>query len=660
MSMSVKYSLFRGTVRRWKYLLIVLLALIGLGHNAASFAQQVPPPGMTFSCSPNPLYIYSAATCSVHVAGGATGQVAIAVNGGSLPTLDLDSNGNASFSTAGIANWQAVLTGVATYEGNSQYSPALAYTTLNVVSGKPVVTANTLTCSPYELYAGNTATCTLHLTATGATGTVTFSVVGGGGAAQTVALDGNGNATISGEFGGLAAGNYEVQAVYSGDQNFAGFPVTTTETILSSKPLPSAMNVSCVPAPVTQGGTGSCQVQVAGGVTGTVSLYVNGQPVAMNLTLDSNGSASTASLFGSLPVGAAAVSATYLGDGNFGSATAGTTVNIVSTDSQPTMSVSCSPVGLTQNQSGTCTALLSEGATGQVTFQIDGASLPPINVSASSATIPISAQALTVGSHSILATYSGDDNFVSDVQGTGLQVSAQPSATAPVNLSCVPATIVGGGSTTCYANVGQGPTGAVMLYLGPNFTDGEGVDANGIATFSNVLAGVPAGTYTLAAHYLGDLNYTGGGASLSVQIQSQATSPVIQASVTPSTIQNGGQLSLTTSVAPGATGAVTVSVNGQPLGQLVLNSGGNASGIVDFTGSLGNGTYTLTFSYPGDSNFSPSSTTATVTVASQTTTNPPVTGPALERLCTATASLKQTARPLATHQTATSRHTPIP
>lgn len=613
--------------------LCLVFALLILGCSFKTAEAQNPPPGFTGSCTPNPIYVGYSATCSIHVGGNATGTMSLWAQGNYLGTLPLDSSGNLQVQTGPFNPYPGGgYTAQLTYnpDSNSPYTSATIDINFAVYSGKVVVTADTLQCSPYELYVGNTAGCTVHIPG-GATGQVTFSV---GSQSQTATLDGNGNASVSGMFAGLPAGTYTLTASYSGDGNFAGFTTTTATNIFSTKPLPSSMSVGCVPAPMTVGATGSCQIQVGGGATGTIDLYVNNQQVASALPLTA-GSASVGNLFASLPVGAAAVTANYSGDSNFAPATAGTTLNVVSGEAPPTVTVSCSPEALTINQSGTCTAQLTPGATGTVAFQIDNAPWgQPITVSSSAATTPQGLNTLSSGTHSITAVYSGDANFTPATGGTSLTISPNGGVWPPSQtLTCAPTTIVVGSSTTCTTHVGGGATGGSILYMNPDpysqypIPDGEGLDANGNAVFQNVLAGAPAGTYQLAAHYGGDINYRGTGSQpVTIQVVNPGQSPTtnMTASASPSTIQNGGQLSLNVTVAPGATQPVTVSLGNQVLATLDLDSNGSASTLLDFTGPSGNGSYTLTFSYPGDSNIAQATTTAAVTVSGSSVGSGPV------------------------------------
>ena len=601
----------------------MLLLLATLANAASAYAQQVPPPGMTVACSPSLLYVNAAATCNVHVAGGATGTIQILANGFSQGTLPLDSSGNLTISTALFSPNPGYYYLEEIYSGNSQYSSIAATVGLTVYSGQPMVTAETLSCSPFALYAGNSANCTINIPG-GATGTVAFSIDGT--AWQTPTVDTNGNAVATGGFANLAVGRHVVQAVYSGDQNFAGFTTTTVENVLSTKPLPSTISVGCTPAPVAVGASGSCQVQVGGGATGSVALSLNGQQLGSSVTLNA-GSAVVPNLFSTLAAGTYGVTAFYSGDNNFATASAGTNITIANGDSTPAMSVVCSPAAPTLGQPTSCTAQLNPGATGIVAFQVDGTSWTSASISSTGAAATGSGlQNLAAGNHTISAGYAGDQNFAQASSTVNLTITSQPTIETAVNLNCSPATVATPNPTTCTVTLGLGATGAVVLYVDGVPSDATGVNSSGVGTFQDLLGNAAPGNHQLVADYSGDQNFLGGASSgvgtTTVQVLSQPGAPTVQAAVNPTSIQNGGQVSLSTSVAPGATGTVTVSAGTVQLAQLTLDSTGSASSLIDFTGASGNGAYPLTFSYSGDANFAPASGQATLTVSSQGAPNP--------------------------------------
>ena len=606
----------RGLTR---FSLLLVLGCIFFAGTVVAHGQQLLPPVMTYICTPNPAYIGVSAQCTVHVGGGATGTVTFYYGQPITAALPLDSNGDVVAQTGGLIQAPGTFLVQAVYSGDSQYYGATVQNAVTAYAGKSVVTTETLSCSPYILYVGNTASCKEYIPG-GATGTVAFSVDGVAWSTP-VSLTG-GSAVLSGGLAGLAVGPHIVQTVYSGDANFAGFTTTTAVSISSTKVQPSAITVGCTPAPVALGASGSCLVRVKGGATGTVSLLVDNQSVGSPVSLDAHGSATVPNLFASSPAGSHSVIAVYSGDGNFGTATAATTVTVQNGESTPAMAVSCNPIVINVGQSASCTAQVSAGATGNVSFSVDDAPWTTVALNSRGAAVASDGlSSLPKGFHTVSATYAGDQNFTPQSGAVTVPVN-QPTPPPVVTFNCSPTTVVAGNPVTCPVTVAGGATGAVELYVdGGNLVDGMGLDANGHAVFQNEFTGLSAGTHTVGLVFTGDLNFLAenvGGPTLTVA--NQATTPSFTAALTPTSIQSGGQFSLTAQVQSGATGAVSITINGQPFTELQINPKGSV--VAGATVTLPSGTYPVMFNYLGDANFSPVSQTAMLTISSQSGTNP--------------------------------------
>jgi pseudomonalisin len=158
------------------------------------------------------------------------------------------------------------------------------------------------------------------------------------------------------------------------------------------------------------------------------------------------------------------------------------------------------------------------------------------------------------------------------------------------------------------------PTGTVQFYAdGKALGSPIAVDASGVAT---VIA-VPfpaAGSYFISAVYSGDGMYapaTAAGYSLTVTGLSSTTKLAVANTTIP--VGTTGTFTLTVSAASGSvvpTGVVRLIVNGGSYTVPLIN-GAATSPAIRFSTV---GSYTLTASYQGDSVFSPSSTSGTVTV----------------------------------------------
>jgi hypothetical protein len=186
-------------------------------------------------------------------------------------------------------------------------------------------------------------------------------------------------------------------------------------------------------------------------------------------------------------------------------------------------------------QSVTFTAIVSGGLTptGTVTFSVDGVAGAPVNLVNGQASFTTST--LTVGTHKIAATYSGDANFTTSTTPTPLLQNVNTIATTTTVISSVnpstpnqtvtfTATVAGGGG-------GLTPTGTVTFSV-------DGV-ARPTVNLTNASASFPTATLTLGTHkivaiYNGDTNF-GGSTSAELVQNVQPTTTTLTSSANPST-----------------------------------------------------------------------------------------------------------------------------
>ena len=164
------------------------------------------------------------------------------------------------------------------------------------------------------------------------------------------------------------------------------------------------------PSTIGQSVTFTATVTGNGGTpTGTVTFSVDGG-AGTPATLSGGQATFTTS---ALTIGAHNITATYGGDTNFaGSTTAAPLVqNVNQRSTTTTVASSVNPSTFGQSVTFTATVTGSGGLTpmGTVTFSVDGVAGSPINLSNGLASF--STATLAVGSHKIIATYSGDANF---------------------------------------------------------------------------------------------------------------------------------------------------------------------------------------------------------------------------------------------------------
>ncbi|WP_342728508.1 Ig-like domain repeat protein [Bradyrhizobium sp. B097] len=224
---------------------------------------------------------------------------------------------------------------------------------------------------------------------------------------------------------------------------------------------------------------------------------------------------------------------------------------------------------------------------------------------------------LTLGSHTITATYNGDTN--------GNLVSTSPPMTQIVILAPTTTSLVSsanpsapGQSVTFTATVsGSGsPTGTVQFKDGAANLGAVAL-AGGVATFTT--SSLATGSHTITAVYSGDSNNTASMSAALTQTVNQAVSTTtVTSSPNPST---PGQSVTFTATVTGAspTGTVQFKDGAANLGAVTL-----AGGVATFTtSSLATGGHSITAAYSGDANNTASTSAAltqTVNQAASTTT----------------------------------------
>ena len=257
----------------------------------------------------------------------------LAISGTSPVTLD--NNGNAllplllssAFSTTSSYNIVAVYSGDPTYEALTSAQPLTITTEKSCTKLTVVPTTTTPTLgtnlSVTVNWVVDSPVCGPPIGSAAPTGTMTLNVSGGTAISYTSALTTTGGVTTATFSVPVTATTNALQAVYSGDTNYAAStspqvtltvvtPPTVAVTLGTTTPQPgSTLSVSATVTPVSSTGTAP---------TGTVTFFLDGvsqmtQPLVA-------GSPSTAT--GSITVpttGTHTVTATYNGDSNYTSST---------------------------------------------------------------------------------------------------------------------------------------------------------------------------------------------------------------------------------------------------------------------------------------------------------------------------------------------------
>ena len=328
-----------------------------------------------------------------------------------------------------------------------------------------------------------------------------------------IAVDGTGNVYFAGYTNdggnfGTTPGTYATPATSGFNRGFFGkiTPVLpSTTTVVTVAPVTATVGQS-VTFSVTVAGTGTSTLIPAGTVTLT-NTAVTPAVVLGTVTLDDTGKATFTTT--TLTAGSYTIAAAYSGGANY-DVSVSSPLTFIVTAAPTATALTVSAASIKPGASETLTAVVTGGfvapvLTGTMTFSDQNGVLGTGTVSAGSAALTLTT--LSSGVHQIVATYSGDVNYVTSTSTkqaitvltpttTSLGVSeASIDATQPETLT---ATIVGvGGSTVA-------PTGTVT-FSDQNGSLGTGTVTAGAATLA--LTRLPVGTHGITAAYGGDTNY---------------------------------------------------------------------------------------------------------------------------------------------------------
>ncbi|HLZ70038.1 MAG TPA: Ig-like domain-containing protein [Dehalococcoidia bacterium] len=456
------------------------------------------------------------------------------------------------------------------------------------------------------------ATITATAPTSGASGTFAGGLI-----VVTAVTGSTGIATFPAFTANLIAGFYSVQftagiAIPQAESlTNDGFPTTTT---LTSSPSGTAM----FGQPITL----TASVTHSQGTTvppGAVQFDLDGSPIAACSAATLVNAAATCTL-GTLAVGAHSFQAVYAGGGSYNGSTSATlplTVIQAATATTLTSSPSTTVFGQAVTFTATVTAATSGAVapTGNVSFSEGAVLLGSGTVANGTATFTTSA--LSAGTHTITATYSGDTNFLTSTVNFA-QTVGQASTAVALSTSGSPSlfgqTVTFTATVTPVAPGAGTPTGSVSFSDGTTPL-GTGTVANGVATFTT--STLTAGSHPITAVYNGDASFAGSTSSaLTQQITSPPAVVSVSSSLSPSVF--GQNVTLTATLSPGAGGLPT------PTGSVTFAEGSTVlaanvplvNGVATFTTSaLAAGQHTITVTYGGDASNGAASGSVVQTVA---------------------------------------------
>ncbi len=537
----------------------------------------------TATALPSPQTYLQSVTYTAALPSSATGTVTFSIGGTTLCTTTLPAL-SCSTNTAPVgAN-----TVTATYSGDSNFAPQTTTTPLTIIRATPTFTES---ATPSSIVYGSQDTLAAAGLPGAATGTLTFA--SGGATLCIAALPATSCLTAA----TLGAGVYPVTATYSGDGNYTGAVATGASFTVTKAS--TSMTESAAPATIPYGTADT--LSTAGlpvNATGTVTFQSSGSTLCV-ATLPATSCATSATLTpGTYPV-----TATYSGDANYSGTTAtgaSFTVTLASTAMTESAAPSSVPFGTADSLS---VSGLPAGATGTVTFTSGGSTLCVATLPAASCSTSTS---LAPGNYPVSATYSGDSNYTGTT-ATGASFKVTKAATSMTE-SASPASIgYGAQDTLSETGLPGGATGTVTFTSGGNTLCVATLPATSCQTSTTLATGV----YPVTATFSGDADYkatVATGASFAVT----KADTTFSESAAPATIPYGSADTLSVTGLPGdATGTVTFASGGSTLCVATL-----LATSCDTSTSLAPGTYPVTATYSGDSNYN----SATATGASFTVT----------------------------------------
>ena len=552
------------------------------------------------------------------------------------------SNGTATFSTSTLAIGSHNLD--AHYNGDANYASNDSNIVVHVVGPATKINTNTaLSVSANPINSGQAVVLTASVTAASST---TQTITG-----QVQFRDGstvigtsnvsNGSATFNAT--GLAVGTHPLSAFYVGDNNFNSSTSSTVNEVVNQPSTPTTTQLSVTPNPANAGQSVSMTAVVTpSSATGTVQFLDGGSQIgSANLT----GGVAVFSTT-SLAAGSHTLTARYGGDNTNQASTSNAVTLLVNGQKQnTTTSISVSSNPITSGQSLTISANVSpSGATGTVQFTDGGSPIGTANVNGGVAQITTST--LSVGTHILAASYSGDTNFNPSNSNTITETVNSATNPTTTSLSVTPNPSVFGQNVAFTASVtgtGGTPSGTVTFLDGSTPLSTINL-TNGSATFST--STLSPGAHSITASYSGGGNFNASTSNPTLLTVNKATTTTVL-TATPAAASPGQTITLTAKVTSAASGNITGTVTfrdgnttlGTPI-QLPANGTGT---VTITTSTLTNGSHTLTAVYSGDDNYLTStSTQVPVSVGlTQTTTtltsNP--TAPTLGQNVTFTATV---------------------
>ena len=488
-----------------------------------------------------------------------------------LVTINIGNNNYTTFISKGKGNLTVYdlnvgkYTATVYYNGDDTYNKAENKTSFEVTNKK----ASNVSISVNNIVVGQDEIITVRVTA-GATGNVTI-VIRGRGYVETL-NNGVARFTIS----DLSARDYEVTAIYNGDENYLASQNTAKFTVskLNLDVIVTAQNI-------TAGSTENIEINLSENENGIVLVNVGSNGYYVNIT-DGNG----VLILNHLNAGDFNVSAVFLGDDKYNSQSNVTSFTVKPvTDEDIKINV--------DDENKTIIIEVPGNQTGNVTVIIDGKNVTGEVINN---TIVVNITDLLPGNHTVEVIY-GDKNYTVYENTTDIVIPKVDDYPFDVDVA------VDGNNVEFSVNLPKDTNGVVLVDV-----DGKGYYMNVTNGAGKLLlTDLNKGTYDVGIKYSGDNKYAEVKKSTSFTIESGRATPI---DINAEDINVGDNLTVKVIVPGDAKGNAVVEINGKTYTSPINN------GIAEFNIlGLNEGNYTIKATFAGDAKYPANSTSTTVQVS---------------------------------------------
>ena len=536
----------------------------------------------------------------------------------------------------------------ASYAGAGGFTNSVSSAITLTVAAPLTATAASLAANPASIAQSASTVLTVTVKAasgsTAPTGSITFSA--GNTALGTAKLAGSGGtvtATLTVNGSSLAGGSNAVTASYGGDSNFSGSTASVTLTVALA-PAATTTVAAAAPPSIAHSATTTVTAMVkattgAALPSGTVNFALGNTPLgSATLTVTGGTAAAVLSVAGSkLSLGNNSITASYVANSSFAASAGSISVVVTAPLAATTTVLTASPASIAQAATTQLTATIkatsgSAAPAGSVTFAIGNTSLGSVTLTATGSTatavLSVAASKLSSGSNSITASYAGNSSFAASTGSAIVLVTASAVATTTA-LAASPASIAQSATTQLTAMVkaasGSAAAGSVTFAIG-NTSLGSApltaTDGAAAAVLSVAASKLSLGSNTITASYAGNSSFAASTGSLTLVVTAPAVATTTALAASPASISQSATTQLTATVkgaggSAAPAGSVTFSAGNIALGTATLaGSGATATAALTVTGSsLAGGSNPVTASYNGNSSFSSSTASVTVSVA---------------------------------------------